>query len=294
MLSVLIPTYNYDISALIAELHQQLIKTKKAFEILVLEDGSTKDINDNSTLSHTTIIVNKNNNGRVKARQLLAEKAQYDWLLFLDADVAPKNETFIAQYLKAIDSNNDAVFGGFTYHDTKPEDSYLLRWTYGKTKEEIPANIRNKKKYKVIISANFLIKKTVFLTINSEIPTSKGYGFDNYFGTFLKLKAISVLHIDNEVYHLGIEKSDTYLRKKEQAALTLLKLYNKNNSISSDNDLLNLFMTLKRWKLAGIFSSIHQWLKVAMKNNLLGKKPSIKILQLYRISFMCNSYKPKE
>ena len=56
----------------------------------------------------------------------------------------------------------------------------MLRWSYGKTHEQIPAKERNKKPYKVIISANFMIKKPIFIAINSQIE-QKGYGFDNFF-----------------------------------------------------------------------------------------------------------------
>jgi len=291
MLSVLIPTYNYDVSALISTLHAQLIAANNPFEILVFEDGSTKYINT-SSLSHTNIIINETNIGRVKARQFLAEKAKYDWLLFLDADVTPKNESFISHYQDILKTDSvSAVFGGFAYHSKKPENDYLLRWTYGKSKEEIPANQRNTNPYKVIISANYLVRKTVFIDINEEMNLEKGYGFDNYFGALLKRKNISIFHINNPVYHLGIEKSETYLYKKEQAALILLKLYNKNNNIISDNDLLNLFIKLKRWNLTGVFSKLHQWFKKQMRANLLGKNPNIKTLQLYRISFMCQEYR---
>ena len=41
MLSILIPTYNYNITRLVADLHQQASDTYVDFEIIVMEDGST-------------------------------------------------------------------------------------------------------------------------------------------------------------------------------------------------------------------------------------------------------------
>ncbi len=286
MLSVLIPTYNYDVGKLVRKVHMQLNASKIMFEIIILEDGSSQDINTKIHLSHTKILVHKHNLGRVKARQFLAKSSKYDWLLFLDADVLPKNDSFISDYINQLNSGYEAVFGGFTYYNERPKKDYVLRWKYGMNKEQVPAHKRNLNPYKVIISANYLIKKTAFETINSKM-TNNGYGYDNYFGALLKLKQISILHIDNEVYHLGIEKSSNYLNKKEQAAETLIRLYSANTITTHDNDLLSLFSYLNRYGLAVIFSGIHKLLRPLMKYNLTGSNPSIKVLQLYRISYMC-------
>lgn len=291
MISVLIPTYNYDVSQLIAAVHSQLVENTIPFEIIILEDGSTTKINANSTLSNTSIIINNDNIGRVKARQELAAKAKYNWLLFLDADVMPKSKQFIFNYINAIQLDYDAVFGGFAYYKSKPEQSYRLRWEYGKTKEQIPAAIRNKSPYKVIISANYLIKSSVFKEINSKIKDNKGYGFDNYYGALLQDNKVKMFHIDNEVYHLGIEKSEVYLKKKEQAALTLLYFYKTEGFTNHSNDLLKLFSKLKHFKLTWVLSFFFTSLKKSMQKNLLGNAPSVRILQLYRISYMCYAYK---
>lgn len=289
MISILIPAYNYNISKLITQIHQQLSSNLTPFEIIIFEDGSNQFINNNNNLKNTTVIVNKENIGRVKARQKLASLANYNWLLFLDADVLLTLDTFIIKYLKSIKQDYDVVFGGFAYYKSPPNEEYLLRWKYGKTKEQIPAIKRNKKPYKVIISANFMIKKTVFSNINKHIEDNKSYGFDNYFGALLQQNKVKVLHIDNPVYHIGIEKNDIYLKKKELAASTLLffynsKYFNNNNS----NDLLKIFTKLKRIKLVWFFSLLYRFFGSKMKQKLTSNKPTISLLQFYRICFMCN------
>jgi hypothetical protein len=290
MISVLIPVYNYNIVALVNELHKQLIAQNIAFEIICLEDGSDPFyIEKNSEiekLASSSLMVSETNNGRIKTRQLLCDKAQYDWLLFLDADVMPKRDCFISTYINSIHLNNDAIYGGFAYHKEPPNSDYMLRWNYGKSQEEVDAVLRNKTPYKIIISANFLIKKQIFDSINSGI-NHNGYGFDNYFGALLKGNNAKVFHINNEVYHLGIEKSTVYLNKKEQAAETLLKLVKEKRIKTHDNSLLSLFLSLKRFKLHYLFSFIYRYFNSKMKNNLLGNTPSVTILQLYRISYMC-------
>ncbi|WCO00827.1 glycosyltransferase family 2 protein [Psychroserpens ponticola] len=290
MISVLIPVYNYNIVALVTHIHTQLQLCNVPFEIICLDDASTTDVtNENDTISKlecTSHIKSKDNLGRTNARQYLSKQANYDWLLFLDADVMPKSDLFIRNYLNYIESDYEAIYGGFAYHKNVPDSKYMLRWTYGKTHEQISAQERNKKPYKVIISANFMIKKPVFSIINSQIE-QKGYGFDNYFGALLKMKNIKVIHLDNEVYHLGIETSETYLNKKKKAAETLLTLYQSNKIGSHQNDLLHFFIKLKRYRLHVFFSMIYKLLKTPLKNNLLSSHPSMTALQLYRICYLC-------
>ncbi|TYB74520.1 glycosyltransferase family 2 protein [Bizionia gelidisalsuginis] len=287
MISILIPTYNYKITELVNSIHKQLELTNVPFEIIVLEDGSTQPNVEISPLDYTSILRFKENKGRVKARQVLAQKAKFDWLLFLDADVLPKNSTFIVNYLECLPKDYDAVFGGFYYYNTPPETSLMLRWKYGKTKEQVPAIIRNKTPFKIIISANCLIKKEVFTKINTAMNQKKGYGYDNFFGALLKENNCKVLHLDNEVYHLGIEESTQYLNKNEHAALTLLKLKNAGNIVTHDNDLLKLFIKIEANNLIGVGRWFYKLFGASMKKQLIGNNPNITILQVYRISYMC-------
>lgn len=290
MISILIPVYNYNIVPLVKELHKQLIDAKISFEILVCDDGSqthfsdvNEKINDISFTDHTIF---EHNIGREQTRQILAQKAKYDWLLFLDADTIPVTSDFIKYYLPYVDSVYDAVFGGILYQEQPPEADFILRWKYGVAREAINAKIRNKNPYQAIVSANFMIKKTVFIELNEHI-TGKDYGYDILFAALLKSNATKVIHIDNQVYHLGIEKSDSYLSKKEEAAATYLKLL-RNGSISvEDNGLLSYFSILKRYKLNYTMSTFFKFFKSSLRRNLLGTNPNITLLQLYRLSYMC-------
>ncbi|MCK8480120.1 glycosyltransferase family 2 protein [Psychroserpens algicola] len=290
MISVLIPVYNYDVTELVKRVHKQLDLCGIAFEIRCLDDASDFEFQKQKqiveALTHTTYTISENNQGRITTRQKLAESALYEHLLFLDADVIPKNDTFIANYLEFINSKYDAVYGGVAYSSEKPGNDYLLRWTYGKQKEEVAAAKRNETPYKSIVSANFLIEASIFKRLNNKI-TYSGYGSDNHFSAQLKDESISVLHIDNYVYHLGIETSSIYLNKKEAAANALIALYNTQNTANHDNHLLKLFAKLKRLRLNYVLSWFYQISHNLLKQNLLGPKPSVNYLQLYRISYMC-------
>lgn len=290
MISVLIPVYNHNIVALVKELHQQLMSSGKTFEIIAMDDFSESQIiienSEIDSLSHTHLHKSSKNYGRVQTRQRLSDKANYEWLLFLDADVMPESPNFIQNYINLIVKDHDAIYGGFSYLKNAPEADRVLRWEYGRNQEEVDAKIRNTKPYKIVISANFLIKKSVFNSINSKI-TTHGYGYDNYFGALLKQNRIDVFHINNPVQHLGIEPSAVFLHKTEEAVDTLLKLYQDDKMKDHENGLLSFFITLKKYRLHHVFSYIYKAFDAKMRKNLLDKKPSIPLLQLYRLSYMC-------
>lgn len=274
---------------LVETIHKQLTTSEITFEILCLDDASEFYTSENKIVSHftnTTYEISNINKGRIMTRQQLANNAKYNWLLFLDADVLPKNEQFIHNYLNAIKTDVDVIYGGFAYHQEQPKSDCILRWKYGKTKEQVPAINRNKSPYKIVISANFLIKKETFLSISSKID-SKDYGYDNYFGAMLKALHINVLHIDNEVYHIGIDNNSIYLKKIKQAVETLYHLHKTSKITTSENDLLELFKILKKYKLSIFFGSLYKWFQTSFERQLTGKKPSITLLQFYKLAYIC-------
>ena len=131
MLSILIPTYNYNVYPLAIELEQQALALGVDFEIIFLDDGSFSDLNIGNqkinALTNCKFIEAKKNRGRTATRQHLAETAQYQWLLFLDADTFPTHSNFIKNMIAEINTNIDVIFGGIIYEKTKPSKEKLLR-----------------------------------------------------------------------------------------------------------------------------------------------------------------------
>ena len=140
MVSILIPTYNYNVFPLAEAIEKQALKANIVFELICVDDASFSPLNiknqNINTLTNCKFIELKKNIGRTANRQLLAEKAQYKWLLFLDADTLPKSEQFLENYIQAIKQGKDVVFGGITYVDNPPNKESLLRWKYGKEKKK--------------------------------------------------------------------------------------------------------------------------------------------------------------
>ncbi len=290
MLSILIPVYNYDIRPLAEQLSQQLSEVDITYEIIFQDDASNSSVSElNSKVElyeHIRYNRSSSNQGRTATRQLLAEQAKYDWLLFMDSDVIPKNDNYIEQYLLYLNKEVEAVYGGFAYLDEIPKVDHSLRWRYGRAKEQVSAEKRNRRPYKITISGNFLIQKSIFKELNRQID-QKGYGYDNYFASLLKQHEIKVLHIDNEVYHLGLESNSVYLNKVEASVKNLWTLNSSGSLSQNENSLLLTFKKIKRFKLNSFCSFLFHIFRQPMKRNLLNNKPSIFILQLYKLGYIC-------
>ncbi|MGB0896765.1 MAG: glycosyltransferase family 2 protein [Flavobacteriaceae bacterium] len=292
MLSILIPIYNYNVTSLIETLQTQIEKVDIDVEIICCDDASTDQqlqaINYQFLTTHNlTYLKNATNIGRTKTRQLLSDSAQFNWLLFLDADVIPVLPTFLATYISFLSEKQECVYGGLSYSSKPPEKTYYFRWLYGHQREDIPLNKRKLTPYKSIASGNLLIKKGLFTSINKSI-LHNWYGYDNFFSAQLKATNSSIKHINNKVYHLGLEDNSSFLKKQELATETIYELYKgKYFTSSHDNGLLKTYYKLKKYKLIWAYNCFYSIFKNRLKNNLLQSKPKLYYLDLYRLGYFC-------
>jgi len=290
MLSIVIPTYNYNIVPLVEELHRQAVDVGIEFEIIILDDASTntsiseenkKGIDQKNNVSY---IISQKNRGREKTRQKLAEDSKYHWLLFLDSDTFPKEEDFIKRFISSLDEETKLIFGGIAYKSKTPSVNEILRWSYGKSREQIPVEKRKKNNYLTINSGGFLIDKSVFLDINSQI-TWGNYGLDILFTYNLLKNDIPVKHINNPVYHLGLETNQEYLIKSKKAVETLYFLQNKRLISTSYSSLQRTYNRLDRFHLVGLFRTIIKSFIPLIEKKLLSKKTSIYLFDIYRLYY---------
>ncbi|WP_400077647.1 glycosyltransferase family 2 protein [Winogradskyella sp. R77965] len=291
MLSILIPTYNYNVTELLNTLKAELGSIAPNYEVICYEDGSSKYLEENKTIiqsiTNAKHIISADNKGRITTRQSLAENAKYNWLLFLDSDVIPEKVNFLKDYLKFLNHNYDVIYGGFTYDSKKPNKQFTLRWKYGKKYEHVNADVRNKTPYKIVISGNFLVKKRTFLDINSRIEND-GYGYDNYMGALMKANNIKVFHINNNVIHKGLDTNSIFLTKVNQAVETIFEINQKHSNIITDNSLLELYKKIKSFGLKGLILFIFKISKTSIKRQLLSGNPNLTFLQFYKLGYLCS------
>ncbi|WP_298137337.1 glycosyltransferase [Flavobacterium sp.] len=289
MLSILIPTYNYNCFSLVEELKNQADHLRIEYEIIVQDDCSTEFVEENSKINsfvHCCLQTNISNLGRTRTRQILSEKARFDWVLLLDSDVYPTTKNFLSNYISHINNSNSVVIGGIKYEDIEVPISKSLRYKYGKEREEINLKKRNQKPYNYILSANILIKKTIFEKFNYT-ENNNLYGLDIYFAYQLFLNKIPILHIENEVYHRGIEDNEAFFKKSLSAVETRKKILENEVNIGKVNSLLKHYLFLKKYKLVMIVKLLFRVFESLLKKLIFSKNPSLMSLDLYRLGYLC-------
>lgn len=292
MLSILIPTYNYNVVSLVSELHKQCLECKIDFEILCQDDASNSVLNTENkiinSLKNCFFFVNSNNLGRGKNINSLAEKAKNDFLLILDCDTFPTQNNFIKNYISTtIKTENRVVFGGIQYKKEKPENEKLLRWVYGTKREALSLKVRNEKPNSRALTSNLLIKKELFLeNLFDESITKYGYE-DLVFLSDLEKKGVLVKHIENTTYHLGLETSKQFL-EKTKIALGNLILLEKENKIDVLNvRIIRVSTSLKTIKATWIISRLYRLFEKRISRNLTGNNPNLLIFDLFKIGYLC-------
>ncbi len=286
MISILIPTYNYNAYPLVKELHNQCLKTNITFEIICVDDGSTNELKNNKkilNLKNCFYKVLSNNIGRTAVRNLLANEAKYENLLLMDADVIPKRNDFLATYMKNISPKTDIIFGGISYIEEKPPNNYTLRWKYGTQREAKPVKKRNEMPYLSITSSGFLIKRSLFLKTNTFLGNR--YGLDIIFSKNLQNLKTHVKHINNPIIHLGLENNEEFVKKSKKGLKTLV-LLTKEKQISEQYRPIQItYFKLKKYHLTKIFSLIIRIFEKPIYKNITSRYPSLFLFDLYRLYF---------
>ena len=292
MLSILIPTYNYNVLPLVLELHKQCLECEIDFEILCQDDQSNSDLNTKNeiinSLENCSFFVNSTNLGRGKNINLLAEKTKHDYLLILDCDTFPTQNNFIKNYISTTNNiENLVVFGGIQYKKEKPENEKVLRWIYGNARESLSVEKRNTNPNGNALTSNILIKKNIFILNKFDKSITK-YGYEDLvFLSDLKKKGFMVKHIDNPTYHLGLETSQQFL-EKTKIALENLRLITKTDALDlSESILLKVSTLSESLHLTPFISFLFQKTERKMEQNLLSKKPSLLLFDLYKLGYFC-------
>lgn len=283
-LSILIPVHNYNVTTLVQCLASQSLKIDIETQIIIYEDGSSLCVSENASVKkipNVLYINNAKNIGRAAARQFLAEKANFKWLLFLDADVMPVSESFLKNYIATLRTENAKVIcGGLAYEEEVPEQNKRLRWYYGRNREAVSLVERNKRNY-FIVSGNLLIEKNTFFAANKNFENQ--YGLDILFGSRLKNLNIPLLHVINPVYHLGLDDNKTFLKKSLKAVESTYYFEQKGLIDKDQRSLQKSYLTLKKTGGTSIFNFIIKKLKPIMERNFLYGKPNLFWFDLYRL-----------
>lgn len=286
-LSILIPTRNDGCLTQVKALQELAANTPDLrYEILVSDDASddqevlrqNAQIND---LEHCSLLLRSENSGRAANRNHLARQAQFEWLLYLDCNVKIPDDRFLLHYLSS--DHAEVVNGGILAEDDKALSRHNLRYMYEKKIEpHHTAQQRKKNPYQSFRTSNFMIRREVMLRYPLD-ETVPGYGYEDVlFGKTLCENSISIDHIDNPVVMTHFEANENYVAKVEEAMHTLHALHQE---LSGYSPLLATVESLQKKHLTPLYRQFFHANAKRIRNNLVGKSPAIRWLNLYKLGY---------
>lgn len=294
-ISILIPVKDFDVVALVSSMTNGMDKVQEFSEIIIGDDGSTEEFRKKyQSLENdkVRVIVSEKNIGRAAIRNRLITESKGDYLLFIDADtmIPGTGEAFLHRWLDYIPSAR-VIYGGIIYSDSHPGDpDKLLRWKYGKKKEQKQSSERNKHPYASFSTFNVLIDKTIFSRLRFYEELKK-YGFEDIlFGYQLKKAGIDVLHIDNGLVHEGLETNRDFLTKTKFSIENLSRLFDNvtdRKTFTSIVGILRAFRWLRFFHLTRVLAGLFIRYRDKMEIELDSSKISLALFNFYKISMFC-------
>ena len=300
-LSILLPSYNNVCVSLVQVLQRQADalrgKLDKPFryEIIVADDCSTDAacIDANRVIGdmlHCRYLRMEQNVGRAQIRNVLISESRGDYVLLVDSDLFLCDDNYLYKYAT---STADVVYGGtriggegLAMVDNEANTENLkgnLRYIYEKKAEPSHrATFRQLRPNQEISVCNLYARRDI-MEAHPFDSRFKAYGYEDVlFGKRLAESGIEVTHIDNPVLINEFESNSVFVKKTEEAILTLCRF---EQDLEGYSNLKTKVSTLGRYIPLSLFRLWHRIMKNKEKRNLTGSKPSLLLFKLYKLGF---------
>lgn len=300
-LSILLPSYNNVCVSLVQALQRQADalwgKLDKPFryEIIVADDCSTDAacIDANRVIGdmlHCRYLRMEQNVGRAQIRNVLISESRGDYVLLIDSDLFLCDDNYLYKYAT---STADVVYGGtriggegLAMVDNEANTENLkgnLRYIYEKKAEPSHRAVFRQLRPNQEISVCNLYARRDIMEAHPFDSRFKAYGYEDVlFGKRLAESGIEVTHIDNPVLINEFEPNSVFVKKTEEAILTLCRF---EQDLEGYSNLKTKVTTLGRYIPLSLFRLWHRIMKNKEKRNLTGLKPSLLLFKLYKLGF---------
>jgi glycosyltransferase involved in cell wall biosynthesis len=287
-LSVLIPNYNYVCLPLVRRLQSLLESAAIPYEIIVADDGSTdlQTIEANrpiATLTNCQYLIRPKNVGRAVIRNILAQTAQYAFLLYIDSDLTIINDQFIRRYVDCLNESTTVIDGGVSIGGNPEALKGNLRYLYEKAEEPNHTAIcRQASPYQHLHTANLLIRKELILQHPFD-ERFRHYGYEDVLlGKTLRQHQIPITHIDNPLGFHTFESNNDFIVKTEEGLRTL---YQFRRDLRGYSRLLTFVSGIHISLILSLIRLWHRLFQKAERRNLCGSRPSLLVYKLYRLGY---------
>lgn len=309
-LSILLPSYNNVCVSLVQVLQRQADAIRGRlgkpfrYEIIVADDGSTDAacIDANRVIGdmlHCRYLRMEQNVGRAQIRNVLISESRGDYVLLIDSDLFLCDDNYLYKYAT---STADVVYGGtriggegLAMVDNEANTENLkgnLRYIYEKKAEPSHrAAFRQLRPNQEISVCNLYARRDI-MEAHPFDSRFKAYGYEDVlFGKRLAESGIEVTHIDNPVLINEFESNSVFVKKTEEAILTLCRF---EQDLEGYSNLKTKVTTLGRYIPLSLFRLWHRIMKNKEKRNLTGSKPSLLLFKLYKLGFFLENRKVKK
>lgn len=309
-LSILLPSYNNVCVSLVQALQRQADalrgKLDKPFryEIIVADDGSTDAacIDANRVIGdmlHCRYLRMEHNVGRAQIRNVLISESCGDYVLLIDSDLFLCDDNYLYRYAT---STADVVYGGtriggdgLVMVDNEANTEHLkgnLRYIYEKKAEPSHRAVFRQLRPNQEISVCNLYARRDIMEAHPFDSRFKAYGYEDVlFGKRLAESGIKVTHIDNPVLINEFEPNSVFVKKTEEAILTLCRF---EQDLEGYSNLKTKVAALGCFIPLSLFRFWHRIMKNKEKRNLTGQKPSLLLFKLYKLGFFLENRKAKK
>lgn len=295
LLTVIVPIYNGEkfLRRCVDSLIQQ---TYTKVEILLINDGSTDNTKsiceEYEKKDNRVTIINKENEGVSKARNIGIEKAKGKYITFIDADDWIELDTY-SKAIKVIDEDNVDIYK-FSYvreiGNIKRPYMYKIE-----TNKKIIKKDYEKHIYPYMFSTYDM--SSVCLTIfkksvikNIKFNTTLKYGEDFLFTTKAILKSDSIYVVPDICYHYICNKeSATSKRSIENYIRKIRDIIIANNELINEFEDKNRYLKLKNQRIIKEYEQIIR--QVSGESNYKEFKNIINKIRKEIIYPMCSDIK---
>jgi glycosyltransferase involved in cell wall biosynthesis len=254
-LSVLIPTYRDDPSALLTALDERGADA----EIVLLDDGGGDAALTQRMAGRieklklpARLIVLSPNEGRARGRNRLARHARGRHLLFLDSDMLPDPPGFLSRWSAVAGDDTPVAFGGFTLDQTPRRPEHALHRAMALKSDCTPAPERAREPEKHVFTSNLLVRRDVFETVGFDEGFA-GWGWEDVEWAMRVAQRYPILHIDNSATHLGLDTAPALAAKYEQSAANFARVVKSHFDLVSGYPSYRVAKALKPLPLRGVW-----------------------------------------
>lgn len=256
-ISVCVPAYRYDVSALMDAI--AACKLSALVEIVFYDDGSgdtemlTRLMSRaGQTNAAVRIVAGALNRGRAAARNAVMRHARCEWILLLDADMMPDGPRFLEAYFDAVETAGRpaVIVGGYSIASAPMSSATKLHRWQAVTSECLDASARSQAPGRFVFSSNVLMHRDVLAACPFD-EAFAGWGWeDTDWGLRLE-KQFPIIHIDNTATHLGLDSDAALMAKYARSGANFVRMAIRHPAAAKQMALFRHAQRLRKMPMRG-------------------------------------------